>query len=347
MGQITTRFHTPGSKHCPEPEQEYDTWVALSEMELLGEHGETLHREVASRTRIVMPLSSLAAQNLATTTKTVPMWEGITPRWLLKLLPWVQVRSGIYRINRVRTPAEVVAEHPEGTKLPLTFVDYEPKPREITLTTVQSVLQVHTRIPDLHSQPHEQLREQLRLTVEAIKEEKERRLINSPDFGLLGVAAPKMRLPTLSGPPTPDDLDRLLALVWKMPAYFVAHPRAIAAFGRECNSRGLPLETVEMFGVPFASWRGVPILPSDKLPIASQKNSPHETSSILLLRVGEQEQGVVGLHQEGIGDENLQSLAVRFMGIDDKAVASYLVTCYFSVAVLVDDALGVLENVRV
>jgi hypothetical protein len=294
-----------------------------------------------------MPLTSQAAQTLATTTKTVPMWEGITPRWLLKLLPWVQVRSGLYRINRVKTGTRVLAEHPEGTELPVTFADYESQPREITLTTVQTVLEINTRVPDLHSHPHDQLREQLRLTIEAIKEEKERRLLNSPEFGLLHVAAPEMRLPTQSGPPTPDDLDNLLARVWKLPAYFVAHPRALAAFGRECNARGLPLESVEMFGVPFASWRGVPILPSDKLPIAKAKSSAHETTSILLLRVGEQEQGVVGLHQEGIGDEHLQSLAVRFMGIDEAAVARYLVTCYFSVAVLVDDALGVLENVRV
>src|SRR5262249_43796082 len=164
---------------------------------------------------------------------------------------------------------------------------------------------------------------------------------------LLQVAAPHMRLPTQSGPPTPDDFDNLLARVWKMPAFFVAHPRALAAFGRECNARGLPLEAVEMLGVPFLAWRGVPILPSAKLPVSKGKNAAQETTSILLMRVGEQEQGVVGLHQEGIGDENLQSLAVRFMGIDEKAVARYLVTCYFSVAVLVDDALAVLENVRV
>lgn len=292
-----------------------------------------------------MPLSSLAAQNLATTTKTVPQWEGITPRWLLKLLPWVQVRSGMYRINRVTRPAEVTAEHAEGDKLPETFADYEPKPREITLTTVQSVVTIHTRIPDLHSQPHDQLKEQLRLAIEAVKEEKERRLINSASFGLLSVAAPKMRIPTSNGPPTPDDLDNLLALVWKMPAFFVAHPRAIAAFGRECNQRGLVPESVEMFGVPFLAWRGVPMVPSDKFPL--RKHAKEDNTSILLMRVGEQEQGVVGLHQEGIGDEHLQSLAVRFMGIDAQAQASYLVTCYFSVAVLVDDALAVLENVRV
>jgi hypothetical protein len=293
-----------------------------------------------------MPLSSPAAQNLATSTKTVPLWEGITPRWLLKLLPWVQVRAGLYRINRVTKPAKVLAEHPEGTPVPVTFAEYETRPREITLTTVQAVLEIHTRIPDLHSQPHDQLHEQLRLTIEAIKEEKERRLITSPEFGLLGVAAAHMRLPTLTGPPTPDDLDNLLARVWKMPAFFVAHPRAVAAFGRECSARSLTLETVEMFGVPFVAWRGVPIVPSDKLPVNRGKDAEHETTSILLLRVGEQEQGVVGLHQEGIGDEHLQSLAVRFMGIDTNAVARYLVTCYFSVAVLVDDALGVLDDVR-
>jgi hypothetical protein len=273
------------------------------------------------------------------------MWEGITPRWLLKLLPWVQVKSGMYRINRVTKPAEVMAEHAEGSELPQTFADYEVKPREITLTTVQTVVQIHTRIPDLHSQPHDQLKEQLRLAVEAIKEEKERRLINSAQFGLLGVAAPKMRIPTLEGPPTPDDLDNLLALVWKMPAFFVAHPRALAAFGRECNQRGIPLESAEMFGVPFPTWRGVPIVPSDKLPLKKGKGG--EETSILLMRVGEQEQGVVGLHQADLGDEHLQSLAVRFMGIDENAQASYLVTCYFSVAVLIDDALAVLENVKV
>ncbi len=38
----------------------------------------------------------------------------------------------MYRVNRVKTPATVAAEHAEGTELPITFVDYEPKPRELT-----------------------------------------------------------------------------------------------------------------------------------------------------------------------------------------------------------------------
>ncbi len=42
------------------------------------------------------------ARNLATTTKTVPQMRMITPRWVLGLLPWVQVESGTYRVNRVK-----------------------------------------------------------------------------------------------------------------------------------------------------------------------------------------------------------------------------------------------------
>ncbi|MGH3793197.1 MAG: Crp/Fnr family transcriptional regulator, partial [Pseudonocardiaceae bacterium] len=57
--------------------------------------------------------------------------------------------------------------------------------------------------------------------------------------------------------------------------------------------------------------------------------------------------GVVGLHQTGIPDEVQPGLNVRFMGINDKAIISYLVSAYYSAAVLVPDALGILENVEI
>jgi hypothetical protein len=302
-----------------------------------------------------MPLKPAAARNLASTTKTAPIWEGITPRWLLLLLPWEQVEAGKYRINRVEEPAEVAAEQKLAAKLPETFTDYYDDAEALDLTTVETTVHTYTRVNDLYSAPFNQLQEQLRIAIQGIKERKEDTLVNSPTFGLLKVASPKMRLQTISGPPTPDDMDNLLALVWKMPAFFLAHPRAIAAFGRQCNAAGINLETVEMFGVPFATWRGVPIVPSDKLPITAgttkaakqaAKRAASETTSILLMRVGEQHQGVVGLHQAGVGDENFQSLAVRYMGMDQQGVSSYLVTCYFAAAVLASDALGVLEGVN-
>ena len=46
-------------------------------------------------------------------------------------------------------------------------------------------------------------------------------------------------------------------------------------------------------------------------------------------------------------DEYQPGLSVRFMGVDEKAVISYLVSAYYCAAVLVPDALGVLENVEI
>src|SRR5579871_1973050 len=45
-------------------------------------------------------LGTSAARNLATTTKTPPQMQGITNRWVQKVLPWVDVKGGTYRVNR-------------------------------------------------------------------------------------------------------------------------------------------------------------------------------------------------------------------------------------------------------
>jgi hypothetical protein len=74
--------------------------------------------------------------------------------------------------------------------------------------------------------------------------------------------------------------------------------------------------------------------------------SAEGTSAILAMRVGEEASGVVGLRPAALPDEVEPGLNVRFTGIDDRAVLSYLVSAYHSVAVLVPDALGMLENVE-
>ena len=245
---------------------------------------------------------------------------------------------------------DISSGHQGEAELPETFVDYDEEPREYSLSIVQTVLRVHTRVTDLYNAPIDQLREQMRLSIEGMKERQESELINSPEFGLLNAAAPSMRIRARKGAPTPDDMDDLLSLVWKKPAFFLAHPRAIAAFGRECTRRGVPPPTVGLFGSPFLTWRGVPIFPCDKLLVNGRsRSSAAGTTNILLMGVGEKDQGVVGLHQAGIPCELeiMPSLSVRFMGINTQALASYLLTLYFSAAVLVDDALGVLENVEV
>jgi hypothetical protein len=67
----------------------------------------------------------------------------------------------------------------------------------------------------------------------------------------------------------------------------------------------------------------------------------------LLMRTGEKKRGVVGLFQPGIPGEVSPSLAVRFMGINQNGAAQYLISLYCSAAVLVEDAIGVLEGVEV
>lgn len=244
---------------------------------------------------------------------------------------------------------EIKAGHKGEPDLPEIFVDYEEEPREYPLSVVQTTLCVHTRVSDLYNEPIDQLREQIRLTVESIKERQEWEIINNEDFGLLGTADTSMRVQPRGGSPTPDDMDELLSLVWKKPAFFLAHPKAIAAFGRECTQRGLSLSTVMMFGCPFLTWRGVPLVPTNKLEISGrfEMGLSSGTTNILLMRVGEKEQGVVGIHKTGLPGELMPSLSVRFMGINHKAIASYLLTLYFSCAVLTPDALAVLENVEV
>ena len=288
-------------------------------------------------------LGDVAARQLANATKTTAQLPTISPRWLTHFLEWVPVEAGIFRLNKVRenSAINVDCSGRDERALPQTFVDYEESPREILLSAVNAVVEVHTRVADLYSVPYNQVAEQLRLTIETIKERQESELINNAEYGLLANASAGHRVKTRDGRPTPDDLDELLAKVWKQPAFFLAHPRAIAAFGRECTRRGVPPPTVNIFGSPFITWRGIPLVPSDKVKIENGK------TKILLLRTGQAKQGVVGLYQPNLPGEQSLGLSVRFMGINNKAISSYLVSLYCSLAVLTEDALAVLEDVDV
>ncbi|MFE7172765.1 family 2B encapsulin nanocompartment shell protein [Streptomyces sp. NPDC057616] len=220
------------------------------------------------------------------------------------------------------------------------FVNYELAPREYELSLTQTVLRVHTRVADLYNDPMNQTEQQLRLTIEEIRERQEWELVNNREFGLLANVDYGQRISTFTGPPTPDDMDELLAMRRKTKV-FLAHPKAIAAFFRQCNRRGLVPGTATVEGHEIPAWRGVPIFPCNKIPV-----SPQHTSSIIALRTGESDQGVIGLYQTGIPEEYQPGLNVRFMGIDTAAIIRYLVTAYYSLAILVPDAAGILENVQ-
>ncbi len=294
-----------------------------------------------------------AAYQLANVTKTVPQFASITPRWITHFLDFKGLETGIYRVNKVvegDTPLDVLcSQDPSKVTIPQGYLDYQTEPREYQLDSIATIINVDTKVADLYSSPFDQASEQINLAIESLRERQESQLINNDEYGLLKNIADSQRIQTRNGRPTPDDLDELLSKVWKEPSFFLAHPRAIAAFQREATRRGVPPVTVNLNGGTFILWRGIPLIPSDKLFVDGLKNPKGQggKTNILLIRSGEHKRGVVSLYQTGLPNEQSRGLSVRFRGIDDNGIASYLLSLYCSAAILADDAIAVLEDVEV
>ncbi|CAM3071945.1 hypothetical protein [Skermania piniformis] len=297
-------------------------------------------------------LGTAGARTLATVTKTVPQMRAITPRWLIRMLPWVDLAAGTYRVNRRavdpgrpgnkhgEVAIEIASGHLGEATLPTTFADYDPGPPEYELAVAQTRVRVHTRVADLFDEPMDQTEQQLRLARAALAERQEYELLHDPGFGLLHHVHDTQRVAG-SGPPDPDQLDELLSRRRKS-RFFLAHPRTIAAFHRECTRRGLYPGTTTVAGSTLTTWRGVPLLPTDKLPIGAE-----QTGSVLVLRTGAADHGVVGLRPAVLPDQVAPGWSVRSAGIDERAVRTWLVSVYFAAARLVPDALGMLTGVDV
>ncbi len=88
--------------------------------------------------------------------------------------------------------------------------------------------------------------------------------------------------------------------------------------------------------------------PSDKLFVDGLKNPKSRAENQYSAdSLRESKRGVLGLYQEGLPNEQSRGLSVRFRGIDDNGVASYLLSLYCSAAIPADDAIAVLEDVEV
>ena len=152
------------------------------------------------RAEVRHTLSETQARQLANVTKTVPMMTDISPRWLAAFLQWVPVEAGTYRVNKVvpTKPGSRTVECSPGQEvdLPEIYVDYEEKPREYTLCAVTTVLDLQTRISDMYRSPHDQIKEQLRLIIEKVKERQESELINNNGYGLLHNVDSSMKVKT-------------------------------------------------------------------------------------------------------------------------------------------------------
>ena len=312
-------------------------------------------KETEAKTTGINALSAAAAYNLANVTKTKPQYGALTPKWLTKFLEFKGLETGIFRVNKVvegETPLDVLCSQTKKSDIiPQGYIEFETKPREYVLNSISTIINVNTAVEDVYSVPYDQVEEQLSLAIESLRERQESQLINNDDYGLLKNISDSQRIRPIreDGRPTPDDLDELISKVWKEPSFFLAHPRAIAAFERECTRRGVPPATTNITGGTFILWRGIPLIPTDKLLVDGLKKPESQSgkTNILLVRTGEAKRGVIGLFQAGLKNEHSRGLSVRFRGIDDKGVASYLLSLYCSAAILADDAIAVLEDVEV
>ncbi|MDR0622305.1 MAG: hypothetical protein LBJ61_10585 [Deltaproteobacteria bacterium] len=274
-------------------------------------------------------LSPQTAYQLADISKTRPQYGALTPRWLTRLLEFKALNSGIYRVNKVLeegdTPLDVLCgQDPDTVEIPQGYVPYEPKPREYILNSISAIINVDTKVSDVYSSPYDQTAEQLALAIESLRERQESQIINNDDYGLLKNVAESQRIKTRNGSPTPDDLDELLSKVWKEPSFFLAHPRAVAAFAREATRRGVPPATVNILGGVFIAWRGVPLIPTDKLFVDGLKypKGPTGKTNILLIRTGEARRGVVGLYQANLPGDQSRGLSLRLRGVIDLGLAT-------------------------
>lgn len=302
----------------------------------------------------VESLTPNMAYQLTDIIKTPPQFAPLTPRWLAKFMQFRAVENGVYRVNRVienTTPIDTLCgrDDPMSKEIPQGYIKYDENPREIRLNAVSAIINVDTRVQDIYSDPFDQTATQVALAVEALKERQESQLINNPDYGLLETAASSMRIKPRRIAPTPDDFDDMLSLVWKEPSFFLAHPRAVAAFARECTKRGVPPEIDCSFGGKFLTWRGVPIVPCNKLAVDGEYNPAigGGKTNILLVRTGEDKRGAIGLYQANVPNDQARGLSLRFRGINDNGVSSYLLNLYCAAAILSDDAVAVLEDVDV
>jgi len=298
-------------------------------------------------------LAPQTAYQLADVTKTPPQYAALTPRWITRFLEFKGLEAGLYRVNKVvegETPLDALcSQDPNKLDIPQGYIEYQAKPREYRLNAISTILNIDTRVQDVYSSPFDQTGEQLALGVESLKERQESQLINNDDYGLLKNVVDSQRVQARYGRPMPDDLDELISKVWKEPSFFLAHPRAVAAFERECTRRGVPPATANLHGGTFILWRGIPLIPTDKLFVDGLKNPKAKTgrTNILLVRTGEAKRGVIGLYQAGLQNEQSRGLTARLRGVDDQGLASYLLSLYCSAAILADDAIAVLEDVEV
>ena len=296
-------------------------------------------------------LGEAAAFQLANVTKTAPQYGAITPRWLVRLLDWKPVEAGTLRLNRVvdDKSVEVVCEpkqeschsgglrglRGEASRVHAELDLERPAGRHQGVRPVQQPLRSGRRAAqaddrDGQGAPGGRTHQQQRLRAAA---QRPRLPAHQDAQGRAYTRRPRR---------TPEQgLEGTLVLPRASPGHRRLWPRVHASRRPATDHHPLRHPDADVARRAPGSHQQAPGGWPD------QSHGGGGSTSILLLRVGEKKQGVIGLYQPGLPGEQTPGLSVRFMGLDQRSIASYLVALYCSAAVLVDDAIASLDGVEV
>ena len=275
------------------------------------------------------------AKQLAEVNKSEPIWEESTPKWLLQLIEKKGIENTTYRINKVISINKVMIDGHEYEFITQDNIEFHNQPTEIEIVPIETLIKIPSKVYDVMNYPHNQLNNQIRLTIENIYEQQEKYFINNSQTGLIPYCTKNGRLREYSTRITPDILDDLLALVWNKPTFYLMHPNSLAEFCKACNNKGLNTGTVELFGYPFVTWRGLPIATSDKI--------PHETKSntyVFLIRTGVQDCGVIQLYNMTPTKSGHPGVFVETSMTDNLGSVNTRVTLYTNIAILSNESIA-------
>ena len=139
----------------------------LAEGEFFGETDIVSDKPSDITVRTITPciLLTLSRKDLDTVLSELP---GLKGDFAQAINEHLELKSTVNRYGERNI--DLVSGFAENVEIPETFVDYSATPREYSLSAIQTVVRVHTRVSDLYNDPYNQVEEQMRLTIEGIKD---------------------------------------------------------------------------------------------------------------------------------------------------------------------------------
>lgn len=275
------------------------------------------------------------AKQLAEINKTEPIWEAETPRWLLKMLQSKGIENNTFRINKVSSINKVTLNDYEYNTMSNDNVEYHHQPLEIELASIETLVKIPSKVYDIMNYPHNQMATQLRLTINNLYENQENYFINDPNYGLIVQCTKNKKILHYGTNINPDMLDDLLGMVWNKPTFYLMHPSALVEFCKSCTARKLITQQTEYFGYQFVTWRGLPIVTSDKIPYINNAKS-----YVFLIRTGYEDSGVIQLYNMTPTKSGHPGIFVETSMTDNLGTVSTRVSLYTNIAILSKEAIA-------